>query len=81
MIFIKKNNITNSISLKIFYFVFIPCLVFLPVFCRETSALEKTVYTLAAYPTNDPKKVFNAVKPLADHISSLVPQVNNPNAR
>ncbi|MFA5472296.1 MAG: phosphate/phosphite/phosphonate ABC transporter substrate-binding protein [Aminobacteriaceae bacterium] len=44
--------------------------VFLPAFCRETSALEKTEYILAAYPANDPKKVFYAIKPLADHISS-----------
>jgi len=53
------------------FLLFLPVLfsLFLPVFCRETSAIEKTVYTLAAYPTNDPKKVFYAIKPLADHIS------------
>ena len=31
---------------------------------------EPPAYTLAAYPTNDPKKVYEALKPLADYISA-----------
>ena len=31
---------------------------------------EPPAYTLAAYPTNDPKKVYDALKPLADYISA-----------
>ena len=31
---------------------------------------EPPAYTLAAYPTNDPKKVYDALKPLADHIAA-----------
>lgn len=70
MFFIKKINIIKGLSSRIFYIIFIFCVVSFFSFTRETSAIEKTVYTLAAYPTNDPKKVFYAIKPLSDHISS-----------
>lgn len=53
--------------------VFFLALFFLPCPALPPAAqlfAEQRTYTMAAYPTNDPKKVYEAMKPLADYISA-----------
>lgn len=54
-------------GLVIFTFFFLSCL--MPPLGRGEAEVPPA-YTLAAYPTNDPKKDYDALKPLADHIAA-----------
>jgi phosphonate transport system substrate-binding protein len=60
----------RSIIRGVFFLAFLIFL-FCPLFPSEPKIFaEPPAYTLAAYPTNDPKKVYDALKPLAEYISA-----------
>lgn len=63
--FEQPRNVCRGIFFTVLLLLF--CSAFppaVPLFAEPPS------YTLAAYPTNDPKKVYDALKPLADYISA-----------
>lgn len=63
--FAQPRNVCRGVFFTVLLVLF--CSAFPP---AVPLSAEPPAYTLAAYPTNDPKKVYDALKPLADHIAA-----------